>query len=443
VTLEANFDGLVGPTHNYAGLASGNVASHANRGAEANPREAALQGLAKMDALRGLGLTQGVLPPHERPHMRALRALGFAGTDTQVLERAARRAPHLLAACSSAAGMWVANAATVVPGADTDDGRVHFVPANLAHALHRSLEAPTTARMLRAVFADPARFMHHDPLPATATLADEGAANHTRLTNDPDGAGTHLFVYGRIAMDDGAPQPRRFPARQTLEASAAVARLAGLPDTRVVFAQQSPEAIDAGVFHNDVICVGTDNTLLVHERAFLDQAGVLKALSAAVGSLQVIEVTEVQLPLADAVRSYLFNSQLVRAPGGALVLVCPGESRENPATAALLDAWTSDSACPIDRFVAVETRQSMRNGGGPACLRLRVTLTGDELGSVAPGVLLDDVLLGRLNDWVARHYRDRLGPADLADPQLLAESRAALDELTGLLGLGALYDFQR
>ena len=147
--VEANFDGLPGPTHNYSGLARGNLAAERNKSLVANPRRAALQGLAKMKALAARGFVQAVLPPHERPDVAALRALGFAGNDSALLAAAARQAPHLLAACSSAAAMWVANAATVSPSGDTADGRVHLTPANLVAHFHRSLEAATTTRVLR------------------------------------------------------------------------------------------------------------------------------------------------------------------------------------------------------------------------------------------------------------------------------------------------------
>ncbi|HWU15518.1 MAG TPA: N-succinylarginine dihydrolase, partial [Caulobacter sp.] len=50
----------------------------------------------------------------------------------------------------------------------------------------------------------------------------------------------------------------------------------------------------------------------------------------------------------------------------------------------------------------------------------------------------------RLNAWAERRYRDRLAPADLADPSLIVESREALDELTAILDLGGdFYPFQR
>ena len=299
MSAEINFDGIPGPTHNYAGLARGNLAAQRNALLPANPREAALQGLAKMRALAARGIPQAVLPPHERPYLPALRALGFDGSDADALARAAREAPALLAACSSAAAMWVANAATVSPSADTHDGRVHFTPANLVANFHRSLEAATTTRVLRAIFADAAHFAVHDPLPAAPQLGDEGAANHTRFTTG--GAGVEFFVYGKSAYAGGAV-PAAFPARQTREASEAIVRRHGLAAARVVYAQQDPAAIDAGVFHNDVIAVGTGRVLLCHERAYVDQPGVLASLSAAVGPTFVpLVVSDDELSVAEAV----------------------------------------------------------------------------------------------------------------------------------------------
>ena len=445
---ELNVDGLVGPTHSYGGLSPGNLASARNRSALSNPREAALQGLEKMRLLRDLGVAQAVLPPHPRPDVEALRGLGFAGGDARVLARAAREAPGLLVACSSASAMWAANAATVSPSADSADGRVHLTPANLASTLHRSLEAATTAHLLRAIFPEGERFAHHPPLPAP--LGDEGAANHTRLCADHGGPGVELFVWGRRVADaeDRRPGPRRFPARQTLEASLATARRHGLAPAGAAFASQSPAAIDAGAFHNDVVAVGDRELLLYHERAFADERSVLADLRGRLRrvcgcELAAIRIGERELSLDEAVSSYLFNSQLVRLPSGERLLVAPAESEATPAAAALLRRLVADAAVPIDAVRVVDLRQSMRNGGGPACLRLRVVLTDEELAAVVPGVLLDAALHERLAAWVRRHYRDRLAPADLADPQLLEEGRRALDELTGLLGIGPVYAFQR
>lgn len=444
MNVDWQFDGLPGPTHNYSGMSHGNVASEAHAGRASNPREAALQGLAKMRALAARGVPQAVLPPHERPHLPTLRALGFAGTDAEVLARAARDAPSLLSASSSASAMWTANAATVSPSADTADGRVHFTPANLASLLHRSIEAPTTTRVLRAIFADRNHFVVHDPLPAAAQTGDEGAANHTRFAGlgerDP---GVELFVHGRSAYDLSAPVPRRYPARQTREASEAVARRHGLDPPRTVHAQQHPDAIDAGVFHNDVIAVGQGTTLLVHEAAWTDTRRTIGELAARVGAhFRADVVADTELSVAEAVATYLFNSQLVERPGGGLLLVAAAEVREHPRASAVLDRWTAPGG-PIAEALVMDLRQSMRNGGGPACLRLRVPLARDERAAIRARVFLDDALADEFDAWIRRHYRDRLVPADLADPQLLDESRRALDELTRILALPPVYEFQR
>jgi len=434
---EVNFDGIPGPTHNYAGLAHGNLAAERNAQLPANPREAALQGLAKMRALAARGIPQAVLPPHERPLVPALRALGFAGTDEAIVARAAREAPPLLAACSSAAAMWVANAATVSPSADTRDGRVHFTPANLVAHFHRSLEAATTTAVLRAIFADPAHFVVHEPLAAAPQFGDEGAANHTRFAG-----GVEFFVHGRTGFGGGAA-PVRYPARQTREAFEAIARRHGLDAARVVHAQQAPAAIDAGVFHNDVIAVGSGSVLLCHERAYVDTPGVLAALARAVGpAFTPLVVTDAELPVADAVATYLFNSQLVARPEGGLLMVAPAEAQEHAGARTLLDRLTA-GAGPIAEVLTFDLRQSMRNGGGPACLRLRVELTPAERAAIGANVFLDAALADALDAWIRRHYRDRLSPADLGDPHLLVESRRALDELTQLLRLPAVYAFQR
>jgi succinylarginine dihydrolase len=442
--FEANFDGLVGPTHNYSGIAAGNLASAANRMQASNPRLAALQGLDKMKALAGLGFAQGVLPPQERPDVQALRRLGFSGGDADVIRAAARDAPVVLSWCSSAASMWVANAATVSPAADTADHRIHFTPANLASSLHRALEAPVTARALQAIFADERHFAHHPPLPASPQLGDEGAANHTRFSSDHGSPGVELFVYGRDPLNATARAPVRYPARQTRTASEAVARLHRLRPERCVFAQQNPDAIDAGVFHNDVIAVGNRNVLFFHELAFADTDATLAAVRRALAptELVAIMVPTSRVSLAAAVSSYVFNSQLLSRPDGRMVLIVPIECRADDSVAAYLDELVQ-SGGPIAAVEAFELRQSMQNGGGPACLRLRVVLDQASQAAVLPSVWIGDRLHAQLASWVMRHYRDRLQPSALGDPALLVESRTALDELTQLLGLGSLYPFQR
>ena len=95
--------------------------------------------------------------------------------------------------------MWVANAATVSPGTDTEDGKVHITAANLPSQFHRSIEAPVTAAILKRVFSDAEYFEHHEPLPSNLYCADEGAANHMRLCSDHGDTGLEVFVFGRSA----------------------------------------------------------------------------------------------------------------------------------------------------------------------------------------------------------------------------------------------------
>ncbi|MDW6094323.1 N-succinylarginine dihydrolase [Vibrio rhizosphaerae] len=443
--VEVNFDGLVGLTHNYAGLSFGNVASTSNKSQAANPKLAALQGLQKMKALADSGFKQGVLPPQERPCIPTLRRLGFSGTDAQVLTQAARQAPHILTAVSSASSMWVANAATVSPSADTQDRRVHFTVANLNNKFHRAIEAETTGNALRRIFADPDHFAHHAALPQQAIMGDEGAANHNRLCQHYGAAGVEVFVYGRQVYG-GRVEPKRYPARQTREASEAIARLHQLDPARTVFVQQNPEVIDQGVFHNDVIAVSNGPVLFYHQEAFLNPSAAFAEMQAKLAAvaceLMPVEVPSAQVSVADAVNTYLFNSQLLTKADGKMLIVVPQEAREHEGVWRYLSELIQSNG-PIDAVQVFNLRESMRNGGGPACLRLRVVLNEAEIQATNPHVLMSDEVYRTLTNWVERHYRDRLSEHDLADPQLLLENQTALDELTRILHLGSIYPFQR
>ncbi|MBV7315137.1 N-succinylarginine dihydrolase [Shewanella sp. NIFS-20-20] len=441
--LEANFDGLVGPTHNYAGLSFGNVASQNNAAAVSNPKAAALQGLQKAKALADLGLVQGMLPPQLRPDLASLRRVGFAGTDAKVLHEAASHAPQLLNSFSSASCMWTANAATVSPSSDSANGKVHFTPANLVDKLHRSIEPGQTARILQAIFKDPAHFQHHMHLPEHPYFGDEGAANHTRLCHQYGQQGVELFVYGRKASQANSPAPKHFPARQTLEASEAIARLHQLDDRYVHYIQQNPDVIDQGVFHNDVIAVGNQNVLFYHQQAFLNSASELALLQQKMqGDLHLVEVSTEDVSIDAAVRSYLFNTQLVTLGDGSMALIAPSDCQENPQVYQYLQSLP-ERGSPIKQVKYFDVKQSMQNGGGPACLRLRVALTPAELAAVNPQALLTDDLYQQLTQWIHKHYRDRLCATDLADVTLYQESCAALDELTQIMRLGSIYAFQR
>jgi succinylarginine dihydrolase len=391
-----------------------------------------------------LGLKQGVLLPQERLHMPTLRHLGFTGSDSEVIAKVSSSAPHLLAMCYSASSMWAANAATVSPSADTADGRVHFTPANLKSMFHRSIEAETTSRLLKVIFNNSACFAHHDALRGGVHLGDEGAANHNRLCSNYGDQGVELFVYGRRDFGDSR-RNTDFPARQSLEASMAIARRHQLHGDKVMMARQSAKVIDAGGFHNDVVSVSNKNVLFMHELAFQDKADLIDGVTQAFEGqpLHFVQVPDRSVSLENAIQSYLFNSQLVNLPNSEdMTLILPMESRENPAVHNyLLDLIEQDT--PIKNLEFVDVRQSMRNGGGPACLRLRVVLSAQELARVNANFILDDQLFSRLNRWVDKHYRDELRASDLADPDLLDESRAALDELTQIMDIGSFYSFQR
>jgi len=443
--FEVNFDGLVGLTHNFAGLSFGNVASTSNKSAVANPKLAALQGLAKMKSLADMGFKQGVLPPQDRPCIKTLRQLGFSGDDVSVLTQAAKKAPHLLTAVSSASSMWVANAATVSPSADTADNKVHFTVANLNCKFHRAIEEQTTSNALHAIFSDPKYFSHHNALLQQSLLGDEGAANHNRLAATHGNEGVEVFVYGRKVFG-GAVEPSKYPARQTYEASQAVARLHQLGDKNSIFVQQNPDVIDQGVFHNDVISVSNGNILLHHQQAFLNQASAFAEIEKKLQQLGTqfipIEVPTDKVSIEDAVTTYLFNSQLLTKKDGKMLIVVPEESQRNLRVWRYLNELIAGDN-PIDEMRVFDLRESMCNGGGPACLRLRVVLNQSELTATNQHALLNDGLYHSLTNWVNNHYRDRVTEADLADPSLLMENRTALDELTKIMHLGSIYSFQQ
>lgn len=439
---EYNFDGIVGITHNYGGLSVGNVASMTHEGLASNPRAAALQGLSKMRFLRDLGVGQAVLPPHERPRLSTLRSLGFTGSDEDILARAHAAGDHFPRLVGSASAMWTANAATVAPSSDTEDGRMHATVANLRELFHRAIEADTTCRIFRAIFADEARFAVHEPLPGGVQFADEGAANHSRLFTEGRPA-VHLFAYGRTGLlvdDDG---PKRFPARQTREASEALARLHRLDPSRCLFARQHPEGIDKGAFHTDVLAVGHGSFLMLHELAFAEMEGLLRTLHEKLGDDFRYEVAQNQeLSAEDAVAAYPFNSQIVSLDDGRMAILAPEESRENTRARRFLER-VLEGDNPVREVHYLDLRQSMQNGGGPACLRQRISLTDEERASVRAKVFFDEALERALTAWVERHYRDRLLPSDLKDPALHREGMEALDELTQILAIGSVYDFQR
>ncbi|MFZ2997190.1 N-succinylarginine dihydrolase [Sphingobium sp.] len=394
---EINFDGLIGPSHNYAGLSLGNLASARNAGMVARPRAAALQGIEKMRGNIQLGLPQGIFLPQWRPDGAWLASLG---TDVAQAE------PAIRAAAMSASSMWAANAATISPATDTADGRTHMTVANLVTMPHRSHEWPQTLAQLRVAFSDTRAFAVHAPIPAP--FGDEGAANHMRLAETHNAPGIEIFVYG----ETGGP----YPARQHIEASKAVARLHGLDSRRTLFVQQSEAAIAAGAFHNDVVAVANEHVLFTHEQAFADKDGFYAALRAALPNVEIIEVPASAVSLADAISSYLFNAQLVTLPVGGMALVLPTEAQETPTVWHWLEQMIAGNG-PIRQLIPVDVRESMANGGGPACLRLRVVA---DPATIDPRFLLDEARLDAIGRIVTDFWPEEIAPDDLSDTRLIA-----------------------
>lgn len=407
---EINFDGIIGPSHNYAGLSLGNLASFNNKGQVSHPKAAALQGLTKMRDNLELGLAQGFLVPHPRPDRAWLTELGTSVEDVPA---------SLRPAAFSASAMWAANAATVSPAPDTTDGRCHLTVANLRTMAHRSHEWPATLAQLRLAFADERRFAVHAPIPAT--FADEGAANHMRLGASHEASGVEVFVYGQR----GGP----FPARQHVEASRAIARLHKLQPERALFVCQSEEAIAAGAFHNDVVAVANENVLFAHEQAFENKVDFYTELKRLLPEVQIVEVPASAVGLDEAIKSYLFNAQLVTLPEGTMALILPEEARETPRVWNWLEKMVAGNG-PIRKLLVVDVRQSMANGGGPACLRLRVVA---DPAMVDPRFMADAAKLHLISATVDQHWPDRIAPEDLLRPDLWAElENARLALLRGL-----------
>jgi succinylarginine dihydrolase len=415
--VEINFDGLVGPSHNYAGLSLGNLASASHGGDPSYPRAAALQGLDKMRHNLALGLVQGFFAPLPRPNVGFAAALGLG-------EPADAGEIRLRAAAWSASAMWTANAATVSPAPDTADGRCHLTAANLVTMPHRSHEWPDTVRQLRLAFADARHFAVHDAVPAC--FGDEGAANHMRMAARHDTRGIELFVFGRPGG--------RFPARQHEQASRAVARLHRLDPARTLFIAQSAEAIAAGAFHNDVVAVANERVLFTHEAAFADPAGTYAAIRAALPEAEIVVVPTSAVSLADAIKSYLFNGQLLTLPDGEMGLVIPTEAWETRCVRGWLDGMLATNG-PIRRVFPVDVRQSMANGGGPACLRLRVVA---DPATVDPRFLLDAARIDALAGVVGRAWPEQIDPADLGSATLARTVRAARAALLDVASLGEL-----
>jgi succinylarginine dihydrolase len=435
---EINFDGLIGPTHNYAGLSRGNLASQKHLNQTSNPQAAALQGLDKMRLIMDQGIPQGFFLPHERPQLMTLRALGFGGTDEEAINQATKQNPALLKNVYSASSMWAANAATFSPSIDSYDQNIHITPANLNSMFHRSIEHEFTKTQLELMFGGIAQV--HKPIKNISGYGDEGAANHLRVCAQHLMPGFQIFVYGSSAFESH----QGIIARQAEEISQAVSTQHQLDPERVLFLKQNEQAINSGSFHNDIVSLANEEVFIFHQEAFADRVElerVLHHLKEHVKGFHPIEILSEDISLDDLVSSYLLNSQLITVDNNEMMMLLPEEVHNHPNCMRWLEEIKSSS--PIKHLEFVDIRQSMMNGGGPACLRFKAVVNNDEFDKLNEKFLLSPTKLMDLRALVSKHYRDKLYPEDLLDIKLMQESYTFLDELTQLLDLGDIYNFQR
>ena len=436
--FELQLDGLLAPTHHFGSLSFGNRASMRNMGVASRPRAAAHQALDKMATVMRLGIPQAVLPPLFRPDLDFLKQCGFNGTPEQIISQCAQDDPYLLSLAGSCAFTWTANCATVIPSCDSNDQRCHLVPANLFTTPHRSLEGHARAQMLRRLFTNSDHFVVHDPLPMSAALADEGAANHHRCHGE-NGEVCHVFVHSKAHGMPLALRSQKFPARQSKEAQLSICRVGQLKPGISLLMTQHPKAIDSGAFHNDVVFAGGGSHVLLHESALIDQQACLAALEKQIPGLHIHVVGKRHLSLDEAVSCYLFNGQFLQSAANERVFLVPKQCQEKRPQRVLEKLVASQF---IQRVEYLDLSESMLGGGGPACLRLRIPLTDTELAAVPQGIVLTEDKLASLKSWVDTHFRESLRLEDLADPLLFKETQTALDALTQLLQVGAIYPFQ-
>lgn len=436
--IEANIDAIVGPTHHFGGLGVGNVASIAHQSQTSHPREAALEGLRKAALVASLGVPQFVWLPPVRPRIDLLANLGFRGTLAEQLKAARETEPRILSAAYSSSFMWAANAATITPAVDAADARAHITPANLISSWHRGSEAHERRQdFLQTVAALPDATLH-EPLDAIVPLRDEGAANHMRVCDPTGKIGFNVFVFGEAEAGSCASQ---FMPRQTLAACKSIARQHQLDPRKTFFLKQHPAAISAGVFHNDVIATSHQGLLIHHELAFENGSPELERLEQAFFDttgkpLVRWEVPSTAMPLEDAVQSYFFNSQLLsldHSAPHAMALLCPAQCEQVASSHRLIQQLLHSPDVSIEQVHFVSLAESMANGGGPACLRLRWPLSNVCLRELNSPHQLTHELEDRLGQSIERFYPEQIGLDDLASAEFAEQSIVAARELASCI----------
>lgn len=440
---EVNFDGLVGPSHNYAGLSFGNLASQKNKLNLSSPRKAALEGLEKMYKLYKMGLKQAFLPPHPRPYLPLARSLSYKGSLHSIIENIQNKDPVLLNNLYSASSMWTANAAMCTPSLDSADGKVHFTIANLSSNLHRSIEAGFSYHAFKYIFSNSDLFCIHSPLESPLFFSDEGAANHTRLCASHSKKGLELFHFGHYSYQKNASKPIKYPSRQSYESCYYISQKHQLNPNLSLFIKQNPKAIDSGVFHNDVISVGNESFLFYHELAFEDSCDAIEKIQKTCEdqlhfSPYLHCVKQSDITIEEVVKTYLFNSQILRLSDESMMLLCPSECEESEVVSKYIKQLI-ESDSPVQSSIYFNLRESMSNGGGPACLRLRVPLNQKEQSSLPKGILINETSYEKLKKLINKHYREKLHSNDLKDPHFANECLETLDEIAKLIEMPELY----
>ena len=423
---EVHIEMLSGPTHLHGGLSFGNIASSANRLKISSPKRAALQSLEKMKLLHDLGARALIFPPQPRPDFDFLLSLGFSGSKTEIIKHAYETAPQALFQATSSAMMWMANAASSTPSQDSSDKKVHISIANLAADAHRSIEAAFSYKMFKKVFHNTKYFTIHPPLPACYELFDEGAANHTRFCMKDSSCGLHLFVWGRSMR--ASCMPKQYPARQTLEAEEAIVRRHLLDPDRVIFCQQNPSVIDKGVFHNDVIATGHNDLFFVHEDAFVDTPKILRVLEKKL-PIRACVIARKMLSVEEAVRTYLFNSQIISV-NDQTFLIASKEVKKSHGCQKALERLKSFG---VNEVLYVDLDESMKNGGGAACLRLRLIVSDAEWQKILPTVIFTSDLYEELKECVEQYYPEKLCLKDLLDPKVQKQLEKAYKRVYQIL----------
>ncbi|SEI00219.1 succinylarginine dihydrolase [Rheinheimera pacifica] len=424
--LQLNISELPGPTFMYSGLSKDNVASVQNKHLVANPLKFAQLSLQRMRLLLDEGVPQVIFPPHRRPDMQALEVCGFTGDMSHMISSADKFSNGYLESLLAASSVWTANAATVTPSADSEDGKVHITTANLNSHYHRSIEASQTHAKLARLFSDDKFFCLHQALPGHSRFSDEGAANHMRFHVEAENRGLNVFVYS-----NDPDNPEFVQGRQTLWASKAICQLHALPDSKVLLQKQSKEAISRGIFHNDIISMNSHDLLVFHQQAYEDHESLIEKLMAQ--GICCVEIKAEEFSLEHALKTYFFNSEFISGKDGGLVLVMSKSCQHDAKVQVQLDRIQTAYSKEI-KTMYVDLDDSLRNGGGPACLRLRVQLNQEQFSAIPSQFLLTQNKLEALQEVVTRFYRESLSYEDVLTEIFQRNLQPVYTKLEQILG---------